>query len=296
MRITALIFAAAALAFPANAARPAPLPAAIYTDPAPNKLHPARMEVLHIPSGGVEINGVAYLASGPGLHPTLVICHGWPGNEKNLDLAQAVRRAGWNVVTFNYRGSWGSPGNFRFAQNPEDARAVLAYLRDPAVAAKLGVNVRQMAMIGHSMGGWVTTMVASEDKGLLGAGLISAANMGVMRGLDRAGIVKMAGENSETLAGTSPEIMADELIAGREKFDFLQTAPGLAKKSLLVLSSDDGLAPQTNALIAAVRTKGGTRITSVHVATDHGWNDKRVLLQAHVIRWLQGLLPRPKRA
>lgn len=296
MRIAALLLAAAALAMPANAARPAPLPAAIYTDPAPNKLHPARMEVLHIPSGGVEINGVAYLAAGPGLHPTLVLCHGWPGNEKNLDLAQAVRRAGWNVVTFNYRGSWGSPGNFRFAQNPEDARAVLAYLRSPAVAAKLGINTAQMAIAGHSMGGWVTTLVAGEDDGLLGAGLISAASMGVMRGLDRPGIVKMAAENSETLAGTSPEIMADELVANRQKFDFLQAAPGLARKSLLVLSSDDGLAPQTDALIAAVRAKGGTRITAIHVATDHGWNDKRVLLQVYVIRWLQGLLPRPKRS
>ncbi|MEQ1495818.1 MAG: alpha/beta fold hydrolase [Novosphingobium sp.] len=297
MRIAALLLAAAAaLAMPANAARPAPLPAAIYTDPAPNKLHPARMEVLHIPSGGVEINGVAYLAAGPGLHPTLVLCHGWPGNEKNLDLAQAVRRAGWNVVTFNYRGSWGSPGNFRFAQNPEDARAVLAYLRSPAVAAKLGINTAQMAIAGHSMGGWVTTLVAGEDDGLLGAALISAASMGVMRGLDRPGIVKMAAENSETLAGTSPEIMADELVANRQKFDFLQAAPGLARKSLLVLSSDDGLAPQTDALIAAVRAKGGTRITAIHVATDHGWNDKRVLLQVYVIRWLQGLLPRPKRS
>lgn len=296
MRIAALLLAAAALAMPANAARPAPLPAAIYTDPAPNKLHPARMEVLHIPSGGVEINGVAYLAAGPGLHPTLVLCHGWPGNEKNLDLAQAVRRAGWNVVTFNYRGSWGSPGNFRFAQNPEDARAVLAYLRSPAVAAKLGINTAQMAIAGHSMGGWVTTLVAGEDDGLLGAGLISAASKGVVRGLDRPGIVKMAAENSEALAGTSPEMMADELVANRQKFDFLQAAPGLARKALLVLSSDDGLAPQTDALIAAVRAKGGTRITAIHVATDHGWNDKRVLLQVYVIRWLQGLLPRPKRS
>ncbi len=287
--MAALTFAAPALdARPAP--RPAPIPAAIYTDPAPNKLHPARMEVLHIPSGGVEINGVAYLAAGPGLHPTLVLCHGWPGNEKNLDLAQAVRRAGWNVVTFNYRGSWGSPGNFRFAQNPDDARAVLAYLRKPAVAAKLGINTAQMAIAGHSMGGWVTTLVAGEDDGLLGAALISAANMGVMRGLDRPGIVKMAAENSETLAGTSPEMMADELVTNRQKFDFLQAAPGLAKKSLLVLSSDDGLAPQTDALIAAVRAKGGKRITAFHVATDHGWNDKRVLLQAHVIRWLQSLV------
>lgn len=291
--MAALAFAAPALdARPAP--RPAPIPAAIYTDPAPNKLHPARMEVLHIPSGGVEINGVAYLAAGPGPHPTLVLCHGWPGNEKNLDLAQAVRRAGWNVVTFNYRGSWGSPGNFRFAQNPEDARAVLAYLRKPAVAAKLGINTAQMAIAGHSMGGWVTTLVAGEDDGLLGAALISAANMGVMRGLDRPGIVKMAAENSETLAGTSPEMMADELVANRQKFDFLQAAPGLARKSLLVLSSDDGLASQTDALIAAVRAKGGKRITAFHVATDHGWNDKRVLLQAHVIRWLQSLVVKRK--
>lgn len=291
--MAALAFAAPALdARPAP--RPAPIPAAIYTDPAPNKLHPARMEVLHIPSGGVEINGVAYLAAGPGPHPTLVLCHGWPGNEKNLDLAQAVRRAGWNVVTFNYRGSWGSPGNFRFAQNPEDARAVLAYLRKPAVAAKLGINTAQMAIAGHSMGGWVTTLVAGEDDGLLGAALISAANMGVMRGLDRPGIVKMAAENSETLAGTSPEMMADELVANRQKFDFLQAAPGLARKSLLVLSSDDGLASQTDALIAAVTAKGGKRITAFHVATDHGWNDKRVLLQAHVIRWLQSLVVKRK--
>ena len=272
-----------------------PLPAAIYTDPAPDKFHPARMEVLHIPSGGVQINGVAYLAAGPGPHPTLVICHGWPGNEKNLDLAQAVRRAGWNAITFNYRGSWGSPGSFRFAQNPQDAAAVLAYLRDPANAEKLGVDPGRMALIGHSMGGWVTARVAGQDDSLLGAGLISAANLGIMRGLDRPGLIKLSSENAETLAGTSPEIMADELIAGRDTFNFLQAAPGLVKKSLLVLSSDDGLAPQTDALVAAVRAQGGKRITTLHAATDHSWSDRRIFLEAQVIRWLQSL-PRGRKA
>src|SRR5271167_766046 len=91
--------------------------AAIFTDPPADKAHPAAMTVLHIPSHGVLINGLVYSPAGAGPHPTLVICHGLPGNEKNLDLAQAVRRAGWNAVTFNYRGSWGSPGPFRFAQN-----------------------------------------------------------------------------------------------------------------------------------------------------------------------------------
>src|ERR1700694_2402048 len=90
------------------------VPAAIFTDPPADAAHPAKMTVLHIPSHGVLINGIAYQPAGAGLHPTLVICHGLPGNEKNLDLAQAVRRAGWNVITFNYRGSWGSPGGYPF--------------------------------------------------------------------------------------------------------------------------------------------------------------------------------------
>lgn len=291
MRKTILMLAAAALAVPAVAAPSRNIPAAIYTDPPQDKAHPARMEVLHIPSGGVEINGVAYLASGAGPHPTVVICHGWPGNEKNLDLAQAVRRAGWNAITFNYRGAWGSPGSFRFAQNPEDAKAVLAFLRNPANAAKLGVDPRRIAIIGHSMGGWVTTLVGGEDDGLIGAGLISAANMGLMRGLGREGVLKMAAENSESLADTSPERMTDELIANRAAFDFMQAAPGLARKPLLVLSSDDGLAPQTDALIAAVRKNGGTRITAYHSATDHSWSDRRIELQANVIRWLESLVP-----
>ncbi len=285
-----LIAVAALAAVPAQAAIPADIPAAIYTDPVHDKAHPARVEVLHIPSGDVQINGLAYLPAGPGPHPTVVICHGWPGNEKNLDLAQAVRRAGWNAITFNYRGSWGSPGAFRFAQNPQDAKAVLAFLRDPANAARLGIDPERLVIMGHSMGGWVTTLVAGEDEGLLGAGLISAANMGVMRGLDREGIVRLAAENSETLADVTPESMAQELIAGRPGFDFLNSAQGLARHNLLVLSSDDGLAPQTDALIAAVRSHGGSRIAAAHVATDHSWSDRRIELQARVLNWLDSLL------
>ena len=143
-------------------------PPAIFTDPPADKAHPAAMTVLHIPSHGLLINGLLYSPAGAGPHPTLVICHGLPGNEKNLDLAQAVRRAGWNAVTFNYRGSWGSPGSFRFAQNPEDADAVLKYLRDPANASKLGIDPKRIAIAGHSMGGWVVAHTAARDHALIG--------------------------------------------------------------------------------------------------------------------------------
>ena len=265
-----------------------PVTAQVAQDPPRDVAHPARMDVLHIPSGGVAINGLAYLAAGAGQHPTLVIAHGWPGNEKNLDLAQAVRRAGWNAITFNYRGSWGSPGSFRFAQVPQDTAAVIAYLRRPEVATRLGIDPARIALAGHSMGGWATAMTAAQDPALQGAILISAANMGGTGTLPRAAVVKGAADNSEALADTSPDRMADELIAGAAANNFLNAAAGLARLPLLVLTSDDGNTPGADALVAAVRAAGGA-VTTAHEATDHSWSDARIALQTRVIGWLQGL-------
>lgn len=284
-------FAAALLALPsAGYAQGPDIPAAIYTDPAPDKAHPAAMEVVHIPSGGVEINGVVYIASGAGPHPTVVLCHGLPGNEKNLDLAQAMRRAGWTVITFNYRGSWGSPGQYRFAQNLEDADAVLAFARDPANAAKLRIDPKRLVIIGHSMGGWVTALTAAHDKRLLGAAMISAGNMGLIGALPRDQAVKLLADNGmEALAGTTPEAMADELIANKARFDFAKAAPQLLQTNLFVLTSDDGLAGMSDGLTKAIAAGGGTKLKRLHVATDHSWSDARVRLQVEILGWLETL-------
>ncbi|MBN8841852.1 MAG: alpha/beta fold hydrolase [Sphingomonadales bacterium] len=285
---------AALLALPlpvAAAAATAPdIPAAIFTDPATDKDHPAAMQVVHIPSGDVQINGVVYIPAGPGPHPTVVLCHGLPGNEKNLDLAQAMRRAGWTVITFNYRGSWGSPGQYRFAQNLEDADAVLAFARDPANAAKLRIDPKRLVIIGHSMGGWVTALTAAHDKDLLGAAMISAANLGTFGNAPRDRLAAaMLANGQEALAGTSPEAMADEMIANKDRFDFVKSAGSLASTNLFILSSDDGLAPGTDALATAVRAAGGTKIKTLHVATDHSWSDARIRLESEILTWLEAL-------
>ena len=84
-------------------------PSPVTEDPPSDSAHPPRLEAVHIPSHGVKFNGALYVASGEGLHPTAILVKGMPGIEQNLDLAQAIRRAGWNVLTMHPRGSWGSP-------------------------------------------------------------------------------------------------------------------------------------------------------------------------------------------
>lgn len=285
MRLLVLMLAAA---FAASVAAQT-VPAAIFTDPPTDAAHPAAMAVLHIPSHGVLINGIVYQPSGAGPHPTLLICHGLPGNEKNLDLAQAVRRAGWNAVTFNYRGSWGSPGNYRFAQNLEDADAVLAYLRDPANATRLGVDTKRIAIAGHSMGGWVTTLTAAHDHALIGAILISAADLGAIAGGSHKDIVALMADNMEALAGVTAESMADEVTAHAKAFGFDDAVSGLTQMPLLVLTAEDGLAPAADKLVKAIKANGGQKVTSIHAATDHGWSDHRIFLETAVINWLAEL-------
>ena len=268
------------------AVRSQSVPAAIYTDPPADAAHPAAMKVLHIPSHGISINGIIYMPSGTGPHPTIVICHGLPGNEKNLDLAQAVRRAGWNAVTFNYRGSWGSPGSFRFAQNLEDADAVLTFLRDPANAKILGVDTKKIVLAGHSMGGWVTALTAAHDHALAGAILISAADMGRMGEAPHDKLVALIADDMESLAGVTAASMADELSRNAKRWEFANAADGLKDLPLLVLSADDGLAPQTDALVVAIAASGGHHVEAVHQTTDHSWSDHRIFLESAVIEWL----------
>ena len=286
-------YAAALLIFTALGATAQSVPPAIFTDPPVDKAHPAKMTVIHIPTHGLLINGVVYSPTGAGPHPTIVICHGLPGNEKNLDLAQALRRTGWNAVTFNYRGSWGSPGNFRFAQNLEDANAVLAYLR--ANAATLGVDTGRMVLAGHSMGGWVVAHTAAQDHALMGAILISASDMGRAGTRPPDRLLKSMADDLESLNGTTAETMAAELRDNAQAFRMENAAAGLAQIPLLALTADDGLAPDAAALVKAIEAKGGHQTTVKHFATDHSFSDHRIALESEIINWLAGLLKQNQR-
>ena len=93
----------------------------------------------------------------------------------------------------------------------------------------------------------------------------------------------------ESLAGVTAQSMARELAAKPSAFSLTAAAAGLRPRTLLVLTADDGLAADGDALVAAVRAAGGTQVVLQHVATDHSWSDRRIELEALVIDWLARL-------
>ncbi len=80
-----------------------------------------------------------------------------------------------------------------------------------------------------------------------------------------------------------------DLLANAARWDIPSLAPKLADRPLLVVSSDDGLSPATNELIGRARKAGNTRVTPVHLSTDHVYSDQRLALEAAVLKFLAGL-------
>jgi diadenosine tetraphosphate (Ap4A) HIT family hydrolase/pimeloyl-ACP methyl ester carboxylesterase/predicted small lipoprotein YifL len=283
------------LAAPGHAGpRFAPIPKAVVADPARDSAHPADMAAFTVPTGGVRVNALMYLASGDQPHPTLLFLHGFPGNETNIDLMQAVRRAGWNVLKINYRGSWGSPGKFSFANARADGEAAVAFLNDPANVAKYHIDTRRIVVAGHSMGGFMAADASAADPRVAGTVLIDAWDIGKEKaGITDAAARKAAieGMRPDTLplAGTSAELLVKEIEATAVKLDLEALSARIADRPLLLIGAEHAGAPTTRKLAAAARqapnpAKGA--LTETYMDTDHSFSDSRIALEAEVIRWL----------
>jgi pimeloyl-ACP methyl ester carboxylesterase len=274
---------------------------AVSTDPAPDQAAPPSMVQISIPSHGERLLGVFYLAAGAGSHPTAIVMHGFPGYEQNLDIAQAMRRAGWNVLAVHYRGSWGMKGDFSFTHVLEDADAEVAFLRDPAVDAKYRIDPSRIVLVGHSMGGFAVASAAAHDPRVAGVVMISAWNIaGPYTNLaddqESVAVAKFVEgqkkNNLAPLAGCTAESLGHEVFRKRKQLNFLGFAPALASRPVLIVTSNDGLASANQALYEALRKAGDERAQIVHFATDHSYSGARIALEEKILESLSSMMAR----
>ena len=257
---------------------------------------PASMDELAIPSHGSRMNGLVYRAAGAGPHPVVVFLHGYPGNEKNLDLAQAVRRAGFDAVYFDYRGMWGSGGTFSFAHGLEDAQTVLAWVR--ANAAKYHFDTHHITIVGHSFGGWVALLTAPHEPPNTCVVAMAAWNIGWAG--QRFG--QHPDERKSNLdyfhfttePGAPVHAVATDILnemSAHAEWDYLKLARPLAEHPLLLAAakhdSPDEDIPMHENLDRAIRAAGGKRVSLVKYDDDHPFSNHRVELADALVHWLQ---------
>jgi dienelactone hydrolase len=262
----------------------------VAEDPPPDARHPASMVQLSFDSHGSRLNGVLYRPAGSGPHPGVIVLHGFPGYERNLDLAQVYRRAGWNALIFHYRGAWGSEGDFSFGHVLEDVHAALAFLREEA-------DPERTAVFGHSMGGWASLMTASEDPSLLGAAYLAGWNVGAEAQFvsrEKPRLTSMFEESMAPLRGTSVGSLLREAQDHGFDWDVVERASLLSARPVFIAagSRDVDVPPERHhlPLVGALRSAAAGRLTERVWDTDHAFSDHRVALARATVEWLGSLL------
>lgn len=245
--------------------------------------HRPDMHGILIPGKRGQLLSVLYTAAEEGLHPTVLLLHGIPGCERNFDLAQALRRAGFHVMTFHYSGSWGSDGNYSLTNDLEDANTVLDFiLRDETY----GFDKQRIYAVGHSMGGFVCGQLTAHRPEVKGAALLMPCDIGRLPQIAREDpasyrtIQEVLEDSAQWLNGTSGAALLQEALDRSGDFRLESAAEALAGKPVLCIAGTLDIytppALHCEPLIRAIQAAGGTSLQTVHYPTDHFFADYRL--------------------
>lgn len=258
------------------------------------------MEEIRISSGGARLNGLMYLTAGAGLHPIVVFLHGTPGNERNLDLAQAVRRAGYDALYFDYRGDFGSGGTFSYSHGLEDTAAVLAWIRAPENVTKYHIDPMRITLVGHSDGAFYALLNLEYEPSGVCLAAIAAWNAGwagiryTEHADERAEAFDYYRSLTDAAGGPlhgNPDDILNEVIAHATAWNYLSHAGALKDHAVLLVaathdSADEGIERHAE-LAAAIREAGGKLVRVVTFDDDHPLSSHRIALAEKLTHWLQ---------
>lgn len=248
---------------------------------------PASSTELFIPSGNSQIAGLIYNANGLQKHPTLLLLHGYPGNERNLDIAQVVRSRGWNVIYFDYRGSWGSQGKFSFKNCVEDVVNVVSFCNKYQDSLK--IDTSNIVLFGHSMGGWVCLKALQElptiKKGfVLSTWDIAKDFKNVSNEKEMLSIA-----NDPNIAGkyfvlnTSLKDLYKPVLQNKTYFNLLYDAKSLSDKQIIMIDEHE----KNSQLAEKIKESNKSYFDYSVWQTDHSFTNKRASLINKVLAFLE---------
>ncbi|WP_052125992.1 alpha/beta hydrolase family protein [Ureibacillus massiliensis] len=259
------------------------------------KTNKSRVSLLKIPSGEDMIVGRMFIAEGENLKATVLLLHGFPGTMMNLDIATELQMLGWNVLVINYRGSWGSEGNYSFANALEDVQTTLNYIQDEAISIANRIDVNRIALVGHSFGGFLALKTASLNPSIKIAAYLSGANFPLFLKImeeDPASekrILNMLDESSYFLKGATGESLMNEIKEHEKEWNTFLFAPTLTNKKLLItaVTEDEELPKeQFHDPFIPILDQAQISYETVVFDTDHNYTNKRKELTATLQEWL----------
>jgi dipeptidyl aminopeptidase/acylaminoacyl peptidase len=195
--------------------------------------------------------------------PGVLLLHGFPGAEKNADVARALLQRGLAVFTLHFRGAWGSDGEYAFRNLVEDALAGLDYLE-----GREGVDRRRLGVLGYSMGGWTALQLAAADKRVRAVAALAPVGKDGGRAVQESR--EFIKRSCAALRVSDPEALADDFFDSVRPKDPVDAARALGPRPLLLVHGDrDELIPLHISKDIYAAAAGPKRLVTIRGAAHH---------------------------
>jgi alpha/beta superfamily hydrolase len=241
---------------------------------------------LHLPSDGIELRSYLARPSETTGNRGLVLCHGFPQATREAasaglrysELADRIAtQVDMTVLTFNFRGTGQSEGDFSLGGWWNDLHAAIRYLRQE-------VNVEDVWLIGFGAGGSVVLRAAGADPDIRGVASFSArAHFD-----DWADNAERLLEHARSLGMVRAEDFPADFEAWREEFRTyrpLDVIGNISGRPLLIVhGADDERVPVQDARDLAAASNGGADLRIIHGAGHRLRHDPRIV--ALLLGWL----------
>jgi dienelactone hydrolase len=251
-------------------------------------------------SKGANIHGLFYKASGVGPLPTVILCHGFPGNNTDvLGLGERLMKKGFSALAFNYRGTWGSEGLHTTANSLEDVISAIRYVKSSFAVREFGVDPSSITVIGYSFGGGMALLGSLNDPAVRRVVYIAGGNLSevgrMMQQSDefRRAVLKMVDQCicDSGFRGLKAEELFAEVFADMDKYDLVKHAEALSCKDILVIGGwrdqDNTIEHHILPLFRALQRHGAKEVQIEIFDADHSFTSVRSQLADRIVCWLK---------
>jgi dienelactone hydrolase len=265
-----------------------------------------------INSGSALLKGKFYIAEGAGTFPTVILLQGFSGNETDVfGLGSKLFEAGFNALTFNYRGTFQSQGQMNMENAQKDIQAAFDFLHRQENIAAYKIDTARLLLGGWCFGGGMALGYAAGHPEISSVFSIAGNDHGeFFREYARnQEFKKMVDEMFAAMAAPAGPVrfakgaLPKEIVeAGLDKlnpiFDLRQCAPNLAPKDILLIGGwDDRQVTIDQFVLPFYRALEKAQAQNVKVIAfqdDHYFKNSRAELAHTIIEWLKTILKKKK--
>lgn len=260
-----------------------------------NSDSPSDLKGFTIPAkNGERMYACLFQPQGGGPRPTVLLLHGYPGDENNYDLAHVFQRAGYTVVIFHYRGTWGSEGLFSLGHVLEDVSSAVGFIRQHSGEETFQFDAEKLMIIGHSMGGFAALQTAARDSHLLGAAAIAAFDFSLaskMPCLHEA--IQKEFADCLPIHRIDLDGLMKEIDENAMNWSFPALADGLSTKPVCLIGAEKDVISlpkyHLTPLAELLRQNAGAKVTVKLLDDGHCLSGTRIELAEILLSWMNSL-------